>query len=264
MKSNLKKALGMSIAILLTVSTIGNTMVYATEKTENYKSIQSVEELTKEIKQALADGEITIKEKEYILSNTPYEVIFAYISSLQDEINERINTNNFNTINTNDDKVIEEKIVSSNTYVVNEAVSVELDITDESDNSIETRGVTVTKGGEKKGLGARKTTGIYKEKFLGVTVAQLRLTLGYTVNSTNMKTRYSSASGSMSIGSLSTSSHITDNIAAKVGHDMNCVGSYDISIAGYASLNVGLTLQVKWYSNVDSKTKYITYKLSTI
>lgn len=252
------------MAIILITSVFGVNAADIAKESVDLQGIKNVEELKKAIDSAQSDGKITEYERNYILSNTSSEVILAYMSSLRDEIKETINTDNtFNTRNCIE-KMSNGNTVSSSTFRINDAISVDIDIEDEAENIISTRGATVTEGAGNKKLGDRKTTGKYKETFLGVTVADLKLTLGYTVKPKKIVARYSSASGSMSFGSLSTSSKITDNIAAQVGHDMNCNGSYDISIAGKASVNIGLTLQVKWYKNIDSQTKYIYYKLSVI
>lgn len=265
MRKKLKKLLSMSIATLVIISTLNSSMVYAAEESNESQKIQSVEELAMAVEMAQADGEITEIEKNDILSNTPLEVAIAYVASLQEEVKQVLETENYSVAAAYSSETLDEDTISSNTYYINDAVSVIVDITDVAENTITTRGATVTEGGASKALGDRKTTGTYKETFLGITLAELKLTLGYTVNSSNMTTRYASTSGStVSVGSVSTSTEITDDEAAKVGHDMNCNGSYDISIAGYAGLNIGLTLSVKWERNIDSQTRYIRWKLDTI
>ncbi|WP_143066337.1 hypothetical protein [[Clostridium] polysaccharolyticum] len=145
-----------------------------------------------------------------------------------------------------------------------DVISVEAKFIDEPEVTSSLGKTTITSGGGPKELGDRKSTGKYKETILGISLCDFNLTLGYTINKTNMMTRYSSTSGSSSYGSLSSSSYITDNVAAKVGHDMNCIGDYTVDILGYATTSLSLELKVKWYSGTGSESRYIVYTLSKI
>ena len=242
------------VTAFVVTSVYGN--VYA--ENSNDTTIQSVSQLESAIEVAAEDGNISTTEKQNILNKTPDDVKVAYVLSLQDEMSNVVATNEtFETLSVTEDN---NEAIISNVYKINEAVDVELVIEDEDESQSNARGV-VLEGGVKKDLGNRKTTGTYKCKLLGITVITAKLTLGYTVNKTNLTARYATTSKTVTVGSVTSSAKITDSKAAEVGHDMNCVGTYNINVAGYAGVEIELELQVKWYSNVDSDTKYITYKL---
>ena len=254
----MKRIISLMLAVIMTILTISNN-IYAAAENNDY-TIQNISELEAAIKEANQDGNISEIEKQNILNNTSDELKVAYVLSLQDKIENIIeNTEIPVTCNTNN---VDDERIASNKYKINDAVDVELEICDEAENI--TRGTTVTQGGGPKDLGNKKTTGTYKFTLFGATIIQLKLTLGYTVYKTYMSTRYASTSKSISVGSITSSTKITDSKAAAVGHDMNCTGTYNINVAGYASMELELTLQVKWDHNIDSDTKYITYKLAVI
>lgn len=247
---------GILVAVFVVISVCGNA--YAEDG--NDTTIQSVSQLESAIEVAVEDGNISVAEKQDILNNTPDDVKVAYVLSLQEEIANVITTNETSeTLNRAEES---NEAIISNVYKINEAVDVELAIEDEDEeeSQINTRGL-VLEGGVKKDLGNRKTTGTYKCNLLGATIITAKLTLGYTVNKTNLTARYASTSKTITVGSVTSSAKITDSKAAEVGHDMNCVGTYNINVAGYAGMELELELIVKWHHNVDSDTKYITYKL---
>lgn len=245
---------GILVAVFTIISVCGNA--YA--KDSNDTTIQSVSQLESAIEVAAEDGNISVAEKQDILNNTPDDVKVAYVLSLQDEMTNVVATNEtFKTLSVTEGGTEE---IISNVYKINEAVDVELVIEDEDEGQNNARGA-VAGGSVKKDLGNRKTTGTYKCKLLGITIITAKLTLGYTVNKTNLTARYATTSKTVTVGSVTSSAKITDSKAAEVGHDMNCVGTYNINIAGYAGVEMELELIVKWYSDVDSDTKYLTYNL---
>lgn len=250
----------------MTATLLGQSMgvnAGTSEIKDTQKSIEDVTDLKLQIEQSSVDGFISEEEKEAIINSTPDAVVYEYLESLQDEIKKIIESEEpvavpYNLKGSNED------FYSTYTYHINEAVDVSIEIEDEEDEANHQTRATVTAGGTTKKLGDRKTTGTYKESLFGMDYTKLKLTLGYTVNKKNMKTRYSSTTNSTSVGSLLSSSEVTDRVAKKVGHDMNCNGSYTIEILGYATTTIDLALQVKWDHNIDNETRYITYKLSVI
>lgn len=260
----IKKRITSLSLITAIITALFGSNVFAADTTNKVKELNCVSKFKEAIESASADGNISEIEKQEILANTSQEVVIAYLNSIRDEINSALSTKDADAVRTYSTEDTNDDLVTSNTYHVNDAVDVVVKIVDVSDVSSSSRTAILTQGGVQKALGDRKTTGTYEEKIFGISYIKLNLTLGYKVNTSNMTARYASTSKSASIGSISSSAEVTDSVAAKIGHDMNCNGYFDINIAGYVGINIGLTLQVKWYSNVNSTTRYITYKLSVI
>ena len=122
-KKNQKKLLSMSIATLVIISTLNSSMVYAAEESNESQKIQSVEELAMAVEMAQADGEITEIEKNDILSNTPLEVAIAYVASLQEEVKQVLETENYSVAAAYSSETLDEDTISSNTYYINDAVA---------------------------------------------------------------------------------------------------------------------------------------------
>lgn len=253
------------MATMLSVSMCN--MAYASSGDLAEKSILTASQLEDAIDSAYMDGQLTNHEKEEILNASSDEAMLSYVLSAQvfDEISNTLETSKTETVNMIVLQENDDSVVAVNTYQVNEAIDVVAEIVDETEQQKKTRAsVTVTTGTDFKDLGDRKTTGTYKVSLLGLPVITLKLTLGYTVKTTKLTARYASTSYSLSVGSISTSSQITDAEAAQIGHDMNCIGSYDINFGGIVGTNVGLELKVKWKSTKDADTQCIEYVLSSI
>lgn len=262
-KNYFKKLMCLGIVCIILFNTTAPYPVYAKNPKHNQVCINSVKQLKKAIKKASSDGNISKSEKNYIRNNLNPDTAAEYLDSIQDNIVHVINNTSGTIVRHDYDKKSDSSIQVTK-YNVNDAVTVTATIIDEPDTGTFLGKSPLSWGGTSKKLGNRKTTGVYTESIFGWAYTKLSLTLGYKVSSKVITARYSSTSNSSSIGSLSCSSTITDSKASKVGHDMNCVGDYTISALGYATTTLSLELRVKWDHNINSKTKYITYKLYKI
>ena len=259
----IKKILGTSLIFSMTLSLMPSVTLKAISNDYMKKKIDTVEKLEKKIAEITADNKVSLSERSTLERELDQKVAEEYLMLHDSEIRD--------VVNTTEGKLIEQKYdQSTNTYIntyeykVNDAITVKAKFIDEPDVNCSLAKTTITYGGGPKDLGDRKSTGEYEETILGLSVVHLKLTLGYTVNRTNIKTRYSTTSGSASYGSLSSSSYITDNIAAEKGHDMNCIGDYSIDLLGYTTTTVSLELKVKWFDSYSDGSKYITYTLSKL
>lgn len=259
----IKKILGTSLIFSMTLSLMPSVTLKAISNDYMKKKIDTVEKLEKKIAEITADNKVSLSERSTLERELDQKVAEEYLMLHDSEIRD--------VVNTTEGKLIEQKYdQSTNTYIntyeykVNDAITVKAKFIDEPDVNCSLAKTTITYGGGPKDLGDRKSTGEYEETILGLSVVHLKLTLGYTVNRTNIKTRYSTTSGSASYGSLSSSSYITDNIAAEKGHDMNCIGDYSIDLLGYTTTTVFLELKVKWFDSYSDGSKYITYTLSKL
>lgn len=257
----LRKAICLGLMMSMVTSTVPFTTARASEN--SVKEINTLPELEKTLDEITKDNVVTNTEKNELKNNLDAGIAQEYLALYNDEIKDAVNNKEGEKVDT----IYEEETdtyISTYEYKVTDTISVKAKFVDEPEISSSLAKTTITSGGGPKELGDRKSTGEYEETILGISICDFKLTLGYTINKTNMTTRYSSTSGSASYGSLSTSSYITDSVAAEVGHDMNCIGDYTIDILGYATTSLSLELRVKWSSGTGSDTRYILYTMSKL
>lgn len=237
--------------------------INATDNSQLEKKINTIAKLESELEDLTADNKVTDVERNYLKENLDSKVAQEYLALHDEEIKDVVNNSEGELLKSSYDEK-SNKYINNYEFKVNDVISVEASFEDEPDTNYSLAKSTITNGGGPKDLGDRKSTGKYKETILGLSIVELHLTLGYTVKKSSITTRYSSTSGSTSYGSLSSSSYITDSVAAKKGHDMNCIGDYSIDLLGYTSTTVSLELKVKWYDSYSDGSKYILYTLSKL
>lgn len=224
--------------------------------------ISSMYQLKKAVEAKKKDGQLTDSEKVEILKNTDKNLLIEYYKSKEDAIEEKINNGEGKVISeeynpvTGDSKTVFQ-------YKIDDIITVESEINDNKDEIEPFLGkVTLSFGGSKKDLGKRRTTGTMKGYSLGVKVAQFNLTLRYTIYKTKIVATEAFSSDNYAVGDYDVKNvKITDKYANKVGENMNCVGTFSYSLFGKAKADHRYELIVKWAHNVDSNTRFISYRM---
>ncbi len=224
-------------------------LIVGAEDLQEYE-INTLEELEDFIKRAEKSSDDDDAERKYMFENTNPEILKVYTERFFDEVDEAI------------DGMLNEEFIADTSNPLNVKEDAQALPGGGVVTSLETDtregGGIMTYSTVNKGFGDRRYTASYNISHFAYPDTKLRLVNRYKINKKGLTMTSTSTGGTGAVfpNTVSIKSNkITDKYAPKVGHDINGLAEYKLTIVGYNGVGL-LTKDYSINSSIKLKALY--------